>query len=52
MRAHELVPGWLLDVWDSAVVWASGAHADAPAGPDPESAPPSPRDPLDISLFL
>lgn len=55
MRSSGLVPVWLMDVWDSAVMWASGARLDAvtsPSGSDPESCPQSPRDPLDISLVL
>ena len=58
MHAGGLAPGWLMDVIESIVAWAAPAYPpsrrDCPVddAPDPESYPASPRDPLDITIFI
>ena len=53
MRAQTLVPDWLRGLFDSAVIWVTGVPPlPLSPGEDPESFPSSPRDPLDITLFI
>lgn len=50
--------GWLGSAWlamglDSLAVWNPPRIWPVdPEAPDPEAAPPSPRDPLDIAVFI